>query len=164
MLLSRTLIKKKSSSNSIENPLHISIHFYSKYLKKNCESFFRWNRPPVVGVLISYFLSTNCDRRWNCSMFIKKKPWNSYSSSSRSGYKWLNISASSLFMLFGCTPQCSVSDAPPSYNIIACKTSMLKFSIAVEFCTCALFKSTKIPLGLARTWLDSTRSVCTPID
>jgi len=34
MLLSRTLIKKKSSSNSIENPLHISIHFYSKYLKK----------------------------------------------------------------------------------------------------------------------------------
>jgi len=31
----------------------------------------------------------------------------------------------------------------------------------VEFFNCSLSKSTKNPLELAQTWLDSTRSVCT---
>jgi hypothetical protein len=43
--------------------------------------------------------------------------------------------------------------------IIVCKRSGLKFSIAVFFFTCALFKEYLKYIGFARSWLDSTRSV-----
>jgi len=56
MLLSRTLIKKKGSSNNIENPFLVSYRFLEDVPQKNCKSFFRCNRPPIVGVLFSYFL------------------------------------------------------------------------------------------------------------
>jgi hypothetical protein len=57
MLLSRTLIKKKGSSNNTENPFLVSYRFLYDVPQNNCKSFFRCNHPPIVGVLFSYFLS-----------------------------------------------------------------------------------------------------------
>ena len=57
MLPSRTLIKKKGSSSNIENLFLVSYRFLQNVPQKNFESFFRCNRPPIVGVLFSYFLS-----------------------------------------------------------------------------------------------------------
>jgi hypothetical protein len=97
-------------------------------------------------------------------MFILKKPWNLFSSSSRPRYKWLNITNTDLFMFIGCTHMFCLLRRHLLLHIIVCKTSMLQFSIALEFFTCALLKSAKNPLGLTWTWLDSTRSVCKPLD
>jgi len=55
MLISSTLIKQKGSSSSIENSFLVSYRFL-QHMPKNCKSFFTWNRPPIVGVLFSYFL------------------------------------------------------------------------------------------------------------
>jgi len=53
--------------------------------------------------------------------------------------KWLNILNSGFFMFIRCMHlfhlfRCHL------LHIIACKTSILKFSFAADFCTCALFK------------------------
>jgi len=41
MLMSKTLVKKKGSSNSIENPFLVSYRFLQQVPKKNCKSFYR---------------------------------------------------------------------------------------------------------------------------
>ena len=62
MLVSRTLIKKKGRANNIENPFLVSYRFLWDEPQKNCKSFFRCHRPPIVGVLFSYFL---CHQLWH---------------------------------------------------------------------------------------------------
>jgi len=71
---------------------------------------------------------------------------------------------SGLFMFIGCTHMFRLLRSHLLLHITVCKTSMLKFSIALEFFNCSLFKEHKNPLELAKTWLDSTRSVWTPRD
>jgi len=61
--------------------------------------------------------------------------------SSRSGHKWLNVPNSSLFTFTGWTRIFRLLRPNLRLHIIACKTSGLKFSIAVGFFTCALFKN-----------------------
>ena len=63
MLLSRTLIKKKRSSDNIENPFLVSYKFLEDVPQKNCKSFFRCNRPPIVGICFHISSATNCDRQ-----------------------------------------------------------------------------------------------------
>ena len=73
-----------------------------------------------------------------CSFY--EKPWNFSSSSSRSRYKWLNIPNSGLSMFIGCAYMFCLIRCYLLVHIIVCKTSMLKFSIVLEFFKCSLFK------------------------
>jgi hypothetical protein len=62
--------------------------------------------------------------------------------SSRSGHTWLNIPNSILFTFTGWTRIIRLLRPNLRLHIIACKTSRLKFSIAVGFFTFAPFKNT----------------------
>ena len=145
MLLSRTLTKKKGSSNNIENPFLVSYRFLYDETQKICKLFFRCN--PLLQFVLCFCISspTKCDRQQNCSIFILKNPWNFSSTSSRSRYKWLNISKTGLFMFIGCTHMFHLFRR--HLHIIVCKTRMLKFSVALEFFTRALFKEYQKPTG-----------------
>ena len=128
MPLSRTLTKEKGSSNNVENPFLVSYKFLQDVPQKNCKSSFRCNLALLL-LVFCYCISspTNCDRRQNCSIFIlKNPPWNFFSSVSRSGYKWLNISKSGLFMFIGRTHMFHLLRRHLLLHIIACKTSRLK--------------------------------------
>ena len=87
-----------------------------------------------------------------------KNAWNFSSSSSRSVYKWLNISKYGLFTFVGSTHMFRLLRRYHILNIIVCKTSMLKFSIALEFFTCALFQR------VLKTHWDSRRLDWTRLD
>jgi hypothetical protein len=88
-------------------------------------------------------------------MFILKTPWNFSSSSSVFPCKWQNIPNPVSLCLSGAPTLCLLW-CHLLLHIIVCKTSMLKFSIVLElFVHCS--KSTKNPLELAQTWLDSTQ-------
>jgi len=54
--------------------------------------------------------------------------------------KWLNIPNSGFFMFIRCTHLFRLLLRHLCLHIITCKTGILKFSIAVDFCICALFK------------------------
>ena len=137
MLLPRTLTKKKGNSNNIENPFLVSYRFLQDVpQKKNCKSFFRCNRPPIVGVLFLYFLSHQLWQMVELLDIHSKKPM-----------EFLSI-LEQVFMFIGCTHMFRLLRHHLLLHIIACKTSMLKFSIPLEFFTCSLFKGTKKPLGL----------------
>ena len=140
MLLSRTVTKKKGSSNNIENPFLVCYRFLQDVPQKNykCSS----GVITLLQLVFCFCISSpiSCDRRYSCSTFIPKKPWNFSSSSSRSGYKWLNISKSGLFMFIACTHMFRLFRRHLLFHIILCKTSMSKFSIALDFFACALFK------------------------
>ena len=139
MLLSRTLIKKKGSSNNIENPFLVSYRFLQDVPQKIAS-----RSSGVIALLQLMFCfcissPTNCDRQQNCTIFILKKPWNFSLSLSGSGYKWLNISKSGLFMFIGCTHMFRLLRRHLILHIITCKTSILKFSVTLESFTCSLF-------------------------
>jgi len=139
---------KKGSSNSVENPFLIFYRFLQRVPQKSCKLFFRWNRPPVVSVLFSYFLSHQLWETVELLMFIlKKKPWDFSSSSSRSRYKWLNIPNSGLFMLIECTHMFRLLRRHLLLQIIVFKTSMLTF-----FHRCRVLYSSTIQRVLKTHW------------
>ena len=73
MFLCRTLIKKGFSPIILRTPFFSPTEVYSTY-GRNCNSFFRGNRPPIVGVLFVFPLPpVVTDGRIDRCSFKKKK-------------------------------------------------------------------------------------------
>ena len=126
MLLSRTLIKKKGGSNSIENPFLVSYRFLQHASKKITSRSSGEIALLLLVFCFRIFSSTNCDRQQNCSMFILEIAIKILFIIEQIQVKWLNIPNSGLFMFIGCTPMFCLLRCHLLLHIILCKTSMLK--------------------------------------